>query len=576
VWADLRAGLLDLRGFSPATRSLVVIGFGLLFLMVGVLLNNEPLRRTSGLIPMTVGTPGRGSLVPTLLLPLSMFLLSMAWSFVLAGALHSHRAICVGVLLLYLFFAVAWIGIGITGSQTSPNVLGGLAGLVGVLAFFGLRWRARPRPAAEYAVLLVLVAATTALAQARAVDSWRTSGIPVAVATLHANLLSMGSLIVPFLLLIGVSIADFARRAAGWVADIAEDSLPGRFVLVGLVGVAAWRLRELAAQVGTRLAGSSPQAELVAYLGALSIPLTVWLVWWVVDRAHRRRSDDPITADDIGEAAGAFAPKLIVAFQSVSVVTVILYSVALGLASLFAISRFAETRAFIAWIYSLSVHMDTVQSLVPLVALLAAYPLARRGRAGLALYLGAFGARGVWLWLTAPGRPLSALQWEGSDVVMHWWTLTFVLFGLAWLVRRQLTAERAGRLIFLLLIVALLEQTDFISNPFSPFFSFAGIGFIAFGIVWDAVTIGAWANRETPGLPRVSRIFLYLGYVLLTVTLINWVLQSHDLKEQSRLTGEIALNGMHLFGKPMLYAIFAATLMLPARTQAGTATGDED
>lgn len=101
-----------------------------------------------------------------------------------------------------------------------------------------------------------------------------------------------------------------------------------------------------------------------------------------------------------------------------------------------------------------------------------------------------------------------------------------------WLARRQLTSERASSLAFLLLVTLLLRQTDFISNRFSPFVDSSGLGFIAFGIVWDALTIGAWANTgNARGLPRVSRIFLYLGYVLLTVTVINWAVASHDLEE---------------------------------------------
>jgi hypothetical protein len=111
------------------------------------------------------------------------------------------------------------------------------------------------------------------------------------------------------------------------------------------------------------------------------------------------------------------------------------------------------------------------------------------------------------------------------------------------------------------LVTLLLRQTDFISNRFSPFVDSSGLGFLAFGIVWDALTIGAWANIGTPGLPRVSRIFLYLGYVLLTVTVINWAVTSHDLESVGRLTGDLGLVGMDAFGKPMLYTIFVVTLI---------------
>ena len=62
------------------------------------------------------------------------------------------------------------------------------------------------------------------------------------------------------------------------------------------------------------------------------------------------------------------------------------------------------------------------------------------------------------------------------------------------------------------------------------------------------------------GLPRISRIFLYLGYVLMTVTVVNWAVASHDLEAVGRLTGDVGLVGLEAFGKPLLYTIFVLTL----------------
>jgi hypothetical protein len=138
--------------------------------------------------------------------------------------------------------------------------------------------------------------------------------------------------------------------------------------------------------------------------------------------------------------------------------------------------------------------------------------------------------------------------------------LLFAAIALWWLARRELTPRRASALAFVTLITLLLHQSDFVSNRFSPFVGSGGLGFLAFGIVWDALTIGAWANDGSRGLPRVSRIFLYLGYVLMTVTVINWAVASHDLEEVGRLTGDLGLVGLEAFGKPLLYTIFAVTL----------------
>ena len=59
-----------------------------------------------------------------------------------------------------------------------------------------------------------------------------------------------------------------------------------------------------------------------------------------------------------------------------------------------------------------------------------------------------------------------------------------------WVVRGRLTEDRARRLLLLVLITALMRQTGFIEDPFSPVLGFTGIGMIALGLIWDALTIG--------------------------------------------------------------------------------------
>jgi hypothetical protein len=200
--------------------------------------------------------------------------------------------------------------------------------------------------------------------------------------------------------------------------------------------------------------------------------------------------------------------------------------------------------------------------LVAGLAVVLGIVLARRGQAGLALFLAVFGVTAAHKELTVPSAPLGLLAPYGGlgGLVDFWWVLGFALFGVAWLVRGRLTDDRVAGLLLLLLITSLLGQTDFISNRFSPFFGSGGVWFIAFGLAWDALTIGAWANVSTPALPRVSRILLYLGYGLLTVTVVNWAVSVHDLTAINRLTGEAALDGLERYGRPMLYAIFALTL----------------
>jgi multisubunit Na+/H+ antiporter MnhB subunit len=111
----------------------------------------------------------------------------------------------------------------------------------------------------------------------------------------------------------------------------------------------------------------------------------------------------------------------------------------------------------------------------------------------------------------------------------------------------------------------LIGQADLLEDPFAPFVGFSGIAIIALGLVWDVLTFGPWVNRESPGLPRASRLFIYIGYGLVGVTLINWSLTAHVLSELEYYTGGGALQGFSRFGTPLLYVVFGVVLAAVVR-----------
>jgi len=113
-----------------------------------------------------------------------------------------------------------------------------------------------------------------------------------------------------------------------------------------------------------------------------------------------------------------------------------------------------------------------------------------------------------------------------------------------------------------------MGQSELLEDPFAPFVGFSGIAIIALGLLWDVLTFGPWVIGESPGLPRASRLFIYLGYVLFGVTLMNWSLTAHVLTEVEFFTGNGALQGFTRFGTPLLYVVFGlvlATVMLDRR-----------
>src|SRR4051794_34479681 len=108
VWGDLRSGMLSLRGLSRGTRTLVWLGFGLLALILTVLVTNDSLRQQLPLTALPNAVVGRGSVLPVVLVPTTLFLVTIAWTFALTGALHGHPAVRIGMLLLYVATAIGW------------------------------------------------------------------------------------------------------------------------------------------------------------------------------------------------------------------------------------------------------------------------------------------------------------------------------------------------------------------------------------------------------------------------------------------------------------------------------------
>lgn len=550
VWTDVRAGLIDLRGLTRATRALVWFGFGLLAAMVTILLFNDVLRAQFSLIAQVNGAPGRGALLPVALLPVSLFMLSIAWTFLLTGALHSNRLVCYGILSFYFLLTSLRTALLVLGNLDSRgfgnlNVWQALGLLLAVPLFFVLRRRARARPIFEYSVLLILVSLTYTSSQSAGVDAWHATGIPTTLAEMQVDIQLPGFVILPMLLFLGIDVANFARRASGWAVDIVTQRMARSALWIILAGVFIWRLRSIVQDTLDRFRNSTLSTEWPAYAGALAIPLLAGALWWLMTHlATRDHTPEPPEPNEVGEAAERIALPLIV-----------IYFVSSAFVSL--------------------MHMTTIFDLGGLVVSIAALGVSawflRRGLRNIAAYLGIFSALSIWRELTKQGAPLGVFGGASVDntLVDFWWVLLLALAALVWQLRQRLHPERGAQLLFLLLLTALIRQTSFIESPFSPILSFAGIGFIAFGIIWDVLTKGFWTNHGTPGLPRVGRLFLYMGYILLTVTMINWALTSHDLATLSQFTGEVADAGFGRFGKPLLYAIIVATLASPLQPAIG-------
>lgn len=558
IWADLREGLIDLRTLPQHPRRLARAGFILFGMVIAALLLSDFWRANSKLLDLTGGHIFRGQLLPVGLLPVTLFLLVVAWSFILTAAIHCHPVLRIFFLTIYLLIAIGWAN-SLPGSAAQTEQWIAAGAVAGVALLFVLRWRSQPRPVLEFAIVFTLVSIVFLLAQRQELKTLEHFGIPTGLAKISGNINFLGGLVTPMLLLVGMSIADFTRRASHWAGDVVTARAPRRISLLVLAGLLALRLFVVVAELSEEASAVPPHEHFLGLLGGLGEVAVVALIWWLTGRFHSTVPDEETMAEEVKP----WARPLVLSSSAVQLVTFFLLALLMAFSkgawfepmrkTLFVMVDQLTNQVSVLWHFLFSAGMIALS-----------LRLSQKGRRGLALYLGILGSLSLWWGVTSRGQWLDVFHTQNNQCVEIWWILLFTTATVLWAVRRTLTSERITRLVVMLLILSLMRQRDFIENPFSPFFGFAGIAFIAFSLIWEIATSGSWTNEGTPGLPRVSRVFLYLGSILLTATLVNWAVTLHDHETIEKFTGGTALVGFDRFGIPLLYSAFAITIALPA------------
>lgn len=543
VWNSVVEGTLDVRPLSRALRLLAVLGQLLIAGFLLSILFNSWLRVNGPLEPLVQERDGtRGLLVPSAAIPLTLAAVGIGWGYLLAGAVRVRWWLRWLTALLYLCFAVLpilMVEIGLLNFGIVP-VWPLLSPLL-VVAALAVLPRLRPRPALEWCIMTALNGMLFCGAVAAAASAEVLSGGGYRVSSLVSSLaLNALLLIAPFLYISGLGWIDFGLDLSGWTARAVRKHAAGWLIAALLFALLGYRI---IAQGGELLAdprGSRVWLALVG--GALFCGGLALIMAW------RRR----------GGPAAPVPRGLVIALLVVPILLQGLIVVALGLSSLaplvdaFNPDAHRQTDEAIAIALSLSTLIQRHGALIlagigAAVAVLAA----RRDRPSVAAYALILAWAETLAWLTASGRPLYALRF-GYVEVDRLALLGMAGLALYWLARRELRAGRAVRLLALALLMALLNQTDFLDNPFSPLFSFAGVFFLVFGIVWNVLGAGGFANQETPGMPRASRLMLYLGYVLVSVSVAHWYLVSHNVAQQATQAA-FNTNGFEVFGLPLAY-----------------------
>lgn len=568
VWADLEDGVLRLNGLSRPVQWIIGTGFVVILYLLGAIIFNDRMRQASELISLsyTQATLGRGGLVPETAVPLTLFTITFGWSFLLAGSIRITRWLKYPILYIFIFlFAqmfLTFIGAVTVASFDFVRVtqfLLAIGGYFGTLFFIAYRSFRPPRPGVEFAVIFLLLGTALGMVNISAVYTRQEFGSSLGFAGLELAMGSQVIFVLGFVILIGVEIARFVRKAAVWSGEIVWYRLPPAALRGSLLLVMVLLLWRIGQNLTAHFSQQTSQAALLGLLGGLLVFCTVWGIWWLVSKLSQ---DETLFCNEavIDETVNRYAGGLILMLVGIALINMFLL---LSVPLFFILNVQGVLNLFDSFSDTVTAYVPQIVMTLSLVAFGFGVWLAWQKRPFAAFYVATVGVTLFLYRITDPGELLEQIGWQQNVVVDLWWTLLLLGLTAVWLTRRTLTRHRMLNLLILALVLLLLQQTDFIEDPFSPFLSFAGVGFLAFGILWDALTIGSWANKDSVRFPRLSRIYLYLGYVLISVAAINWAFSQHNLFMLEQFTGNGALLGLNALGRPMLYLLFPILLRQP-------------
>lgn len=554
--------MLKMGGFTALTRRLIYLAYALLAVMA------------IWLIFLLLAEVG-GSLQrpPSPVAALVVFVaFSVAWGLLLTGALYTRRSIRLGALFVYLIVTSVWVvsfvgflpvysGEPLLSSLSLVLVLIGTALLFTVPVFFYVRRRSQPSPGTDFALLSLLVFLTyaTVYLQLALIPDFVGDQLWINVSgfTLYPLLVLIELLFV----ILALDIVELLYRSAGLATVLTGSRLHRR--LLGWLVVLALAC-QLCLGVWERTRGTGEGSlwrEAVGVVVALGFVAIAFVAWWLLRDGRGSVSHEPLTVDQMFEVAKKWSLLIIAIFWGIGVVA-IFFVVAMAL-----VLPFVSGESLVASGRAINDSFTTILSvwffLTAALAIVMGILAARRGRPAVALYLTILGGSTL-LFLSVNAIDLRV----GWGVVGSWWAIIFGLVGLFWLWRDRLTTERIRRLFLLSLITLGIYGLGKFYAPAAGAeagtIGWTFVVFAALGLAWDLLTIGYWANGSSSGLPQLSRIFLYLGFVIVCITSLNWSVMALGHSEIEAITQIMAPFGLILLGRPLIYATFVITLALPA------------
>ncbi|MBX3093815.1 MAG: hypothetical protein KF680_04635 [Cryobacterium sp.] len=543
-----REGRLRAKDWPVGVVSIVVIAVIAYIVAVALILFSAPLRAA---LPLYVSAGGVSFSFPRALLWIFLVLLVLSVSLLQTAAMHVATWLCVLVTALTVLITLF---VGVTDAELGAFSSGRLATIAAsiLLVVFVIVRRRSSFAWWEFAVVFGLLGLSLAFSIARAAVTASPGGVDLGPITLSVVMFTIGQLAIPSAIAAGSAVAELATSSALRAVGVVRRHLPVAALVVGLVALLSWRAWVV---VETVRAGESVAP---LQLGS-SVALSALIVgaWLLLARLRGSRVASPPSAteltDKLSGVAQPIGAGLAITFGPF-VAAMLLLQVLFGYLGQ---ADWLTTASGAIGLLSHSVTIGVTRLAVGVLLLVLAIRWAQRQRRVVPELLASIGVVVVTLSAASLFGPVRWL-WTSESLSI---VATIVCTGLlVWfLVARTLTVNRMAGLAVALLLTALFQQRDFVSDPLGAVLGFTGVAFVLFGYVWAFLTSGSYANEGSKRYPKPARILLFLASTLFGVTVLAYTALARNPDSAINL-GAFADVGDQIFGTAIVVGALVAML----------------
>ncbi len=407
----------------------------------------------------------------------------------------------------------------------------------------------------DFLVLFVLLEGAIVSAYRSTVVGQASSDLRFDIVTTALLLTYLTLLASPLAFSSGLSAVGVGVATLAWSGDFFRRRASTVTVLVLVVLMAAWQ-GWLSWQNALEGLAAEPAEWLRSMAGALLVAAAGWAVWmWFSGRRRVVADSDPRDdAVDMVEQAGRLGLPIGYGLQSAVIVTALLGMVSVGLAVL---APDATT--------------STIASIIDALSTMTAATVVRCGVvAGLLVAAGFLGRRQRWTLAAVAAVDAvvigSLIVMSGDAWLSSWaWTperfgdLGVLLAGILTahaLLRRRWTHDRAGLVLFVLLMSALVRQAAILEVPIGLLLSSSATALLVFGLAWSFVTSGSSVHDDSAHAHRDRRLLFFLGQSLYGIAIVAWAVIGKEVDALATLTEVTALAVLTLGTSLILLTVY--------------------